>query len=211
MIAYGLRNPFQFEFRPGTAELWIGDVGWNAREEINRVVDPSRATVSNFGWPCYEGLVKSPGYDGADLNLCEAFYAEGAGAMTPAVYQYAHSAHVVANETCPTGSSSTTGLAFYPETPTRFLRPTAAVCSSPTTAAIASGGWPRGPTASRDPATRAVFLAPAANPVDLEIGPDGALYYADFDTNSIRRVMYSSNEPPTAVANTPTPRVARLP
>ena len=27
VVAYGLRNPFRFTFRPGTSELWIGDVG----------------------------------------------------------------------------------------------------------------------------------------------------------------------------------------
>jgi hypothetical protein len=32
IIAYGQRNPF----RPGTNELWAGDVGWNTWEEINR-------------------------------------------------------------------------------------------------------------------------------------------------------------------------------
>ena len=59
MIAYGLRNPFQFEFRPGTDELWVGDVGWSAREEINRIADVNDTTVENFGWPCYEGSSSS--------------------------------------------------------------------------------------------------------------------------------------------------------
>src|SRR5439155_16304097 len=27
IIAYGFRNPFRWTFRPGTNELWIGDVG----------------------------------------------------------------------------------------------------------------------------------------------------------------------------------------
>ena len=40
IIAYGLRNPFRFTFRPGTSELWIGDVGWNDWEEINRIDRP---------------------------------------------------------------------------------------------------------------------------------------------------------------------------
>ena len=55
VVAYGLRNPFRFTFRPGTSEIWIGDVGWNTYEEINRVISPTQASVSNFGWPCYEG------------------------------------------------------------------------------------------------------------------------------------------------------------
>ena len=54
IIANGLRNPFRFTMRPGTNELWIGDVGWSTWEEINRVPSPA-APVENFGWPCYEG------------------------------------------------------------------------------------------------------------------------------------------------------------
>jgi uncharacterized repeat protein (TIGR01451 family) len=43
-------------------------------------------------------------------------------------------------------------------------------------------------------------VAPAANPVDLQVGPDGALYYADFDGGTIRRIAYSANQPPVASA-----------
>ncbi len=35
IIAYGLRNPFRITTRPGTNEVWLGDVGWNEWEEIN--------------------------------------------------------------------------------------------------------------------------------------------------------------------------------
>jgi glucose/arabinose dehydrogenase len=57
IVAYGLRNPFRFGVRPGTGEVWIGDVGWNTWEEIQRFqlpIGPTAAAV-NFGWPCYEG------------------------------------------------------------------------------------------------------------------------------------------------------------
>ena len=37
IIAYGLRNPFRVTFRPGTNELWVGDVGWNTWEELNKI------------------------------------------------------------------------------------------------------------------------------------------------------------------------------
>ena len=43
IIAYGLRNPFRATFRPGTGELWVGDVGWNTWEEVNRVATPTSA------------------------------------------------------------------------------------------------------------------------------------------------------------------------
>ena len=112
IVAYGLRNPFRLTVRPGTNELWIGDVGWNTWEEINRLADPTGA-VENFGWPCYEGVGRQSGYDAANLNICENLYAAGAGAVTAPYFAYNHSAKVVANETCPTGSSSVAGLAFY--------------------------------------------------------------------------------------------------
>ena len=69
--------------------------------------------IENFGWPCYEGTGRQPGYDGANLNICENLYAAGAGAVNPPYYTYAHGAKVVPGESCPTGGSSTTGLAFY--------------------------------------------------------------------------------------------------
>jgi glucose/arabinose dehydrogenase len=68
--AMGLRNPFRMfllpesgshnpaDAQPGT--LYIGDVGWNEREELN-VCD---APAQNFGWPVYEGMDLQPGYLG---------------------------------------------------------------------------------------------------------------------------------------------------
>ena len=75
IVAYGLRNPFRFTFRPGTSEIWLGDVGWNDWEEIDRIVSPDGRTSTNFGWPCYEGIDRQPGYDAANLNICENLYA----------------------------------------------------------------------------------------------------------------------------------------
>lgn len=51
--AAGLRNPWKFSFNRLNGDLWIADVGQNAREEINRVVAPLSAGL-NFGWRCYE-------------------------------------------------------------------------------------------------------------------------------------------------------------
>jgi PKD repeat protein len=45
------------------------------------------------------------------------------------------------------------------------------------------------------------FVEGAANPVNLEMGPGGDLYYVDFDGGTIRRIHYTvNNQPPTAKA-----------
>jgi glucose/arabinose dehydrogenase len=58
--ALGLRNPFRWSFDRSTGDMWIGDVGQNAREEINyRPADS--AGGANFGWRCFEGSIPTPG------------------------------------------------------------------------------------------------------------------------------------------------------
>jgi glucose/arabinose dehydrogenase len=54
VAAYGLRNPFRWNFDRLTGDMWIGDVGQNALEEFNRVRADSILNV-NYGWRCYEG------------------------------------------------------------------------------------------------------------------------------------------------------------
>lgn len=54
VYAYGLRNPFRWSFDRETSDMWIGDVGQNAFEEINHRKFDSVSGV-NFGWRCYEG------------------------------------------------------------------------------------------------------------------------------------------------------------
>ncbi|HVQ87741.1 MAG TPA: PQQ-dependent sugar dehydrogenase, partial [Actinomycetes bacterium] len=49
----GVRNPWRFSFDRRTSNLWIGDVGQDSVEEIDRVsASPSRI---NLGWSCREG------------------------------------------------------------------------------------------------------------------------------------------------------------
>lgn len=51
--AYGLRNPFRASFDALTQNLWIGDVGQSAREEID-LMRPADGGA-NFGWRILEG------------------------------------------------------------------------------------------------------------------------------------------------------------
>jgi glucose/arabinose dehydrogenase len=50
IFARGFRNPFRWSFDRGTGQLWVGDVGQGAIEEIDRV-----ELGANFGWRCFEG------------------------------------------------------------------------------------------------------------------------------------------------------------
>jgi glucose/arabinose dehydrogenase len=52
--ASGLRNPWRFGFDAETGDLWIGDVGQNAREEVN-FWPAGNNSGPNFGWRCREG------------------------------------------------------------------------------------------------------------------------------------------------------------
>lgn len=54
ILAYGLRNPFRWNFDRLSGDMWIGDVGQSAFEEINRCSRDSLVGV-NYGWRCYEG------------------------------------------------------------------------------------------------------------------------------------------------------------
>jgi glucose/arabinose dehydrogenase len=197
IIAYGLRNPFRANVRPGTSEVWLGDVGWNDWEEINRIDNPTGA-VKNFGWPCYEGNPRQSGYDGANLNICEGLYAQ-VGAVTAPYFAYHHSNRVVTTETCPTGSSAIAGLAFafyqggsYPASYSGalFFADYSRDCI-----------WAMRKDASGLPAPGLLetFVAGASNPVDLQVGPGGDLFYADLDGGTIRRIQYlGANQAPTA-------------
>ena len=52
-----------------------------------------------------------------------------------------------------------------------------------------------------NPAKLKTFVAGAATPVDLQIGPNGDLFYVDIDGGTIRRIQYSAaNQPPIARA-----------
>ena len=54
IVAKGLRNPWRYSFDPATGDLYIGDVGQNAWEQIY-VVPSDRLTGHNFGWNVAEG------------------------------------------------------------------------------------------------------------------------------------------------------------
>ena len=196
IVGYGLRNPFRFTFRPNTNELWIGDVGNANWEEIDRIPNPLASTVGNFGWPCYEGTGPLAPFQTLGLNICNTLYASGSA--IPPYFTYSHSQKVVAGETCPTGSSAISGIAFYRGGTYPAAYQGALFFSDSSRQCIWS--MLAGANGLPDPATRTTFVTGAGTPVDLKIGPGGDLFYVDFDGGTIRHIQHTSgNQAPTAL------------
>ncbi len=64
---YGVRNPWKFSFDRDTGDLWVADVGQNAREEINRLTAASGGGLgANLGWNTYEGTLR---FDNGDPEI----------------------------------------------------------------------------------------------------------------------------------------------
>jgi glucose/arabinose dehydrogenase len=80
LVAYGLRNPWRFSFDRANGDLYIGDVGQDAWEEVDYLKHGTQ-TVANFGWNRYEG---THSYDAATKVLTR-------GSYHAPVAQYPHS------------------------------------------------------------------------------------------------------------------------
>ncbi len=184
IIGYGFRNPFRLTIKPGTNEIWVGDVGWNNWEELNRI--PDLSTARNYGWPCFEG--NGPRYTG--LNICPS-----QAQTTAPVFLYDHALPAVANDGCTVGSSSIGGMTFYSGDSNYPPEYDNSLFFSDYSRRCVWVMFP-GTDGNPDPATTAPFAANARAPVDLQVGPDGNVYYADFDSGRIFRIEYG----PLAVA-----------
>jgi glucose/arabinose dehydrogenase len=94
VVAYGLRNPWRFSFDRETGDLWIGDVGENRVEEVDRV--PAGTVLANLGWDGFEGYEEVVWDDGGhndpggpgELLWPEAVYTHEEGCSVVGGYVY---------------------------------------------------------------------------------------------------------------------------
>lgn len=77
VLAYGLRNPFRDSFDKLTGDLYIGDVGLDSFEEVDRI--PAGTSGQNFGWRPLEGPSPTPGVGDPIPS-----------GTTAAIYEYTH-------------------------------------------------------------------------------------------------------------------------
>lgn len=89
VYAFGMRNPWRFSFDRLTGDLYVGDVGQNAWEEIDIIT-----RGGNYGWRVAEGNHCNPSIGG---GLCSLI------GLVPPVAEYLHTA----------GRCSTTGGYVY--------------------------------------------------------------------------------------------------
>ncbi|MEO7430246.1 MAG: PQQ-dependent sugar dehydrogenase [Acidimicrobiales bacterium] len=89
---YGVRNPWRFSFDTATGDLWVGDVGQNAWEEIDRLpstggFDAGRG--ANLGWDRMEGTHTFEGDNppGAVLPIAEYSHDDGCSVIGGYVYR----------------------------------------------------------------------------------------------------------------------------
>lgn len=88
--SYGLRNPWRFSFDRETGDLYIGDVGQNAREEVD--VAPGNPPGLNYGWALMEGSIcRDPaGCQGRDFTLPVVEYPTNQGGTCSVVGGYVY-------------------------------------------------------------------------------------------------------------------------
>jgi glucose/arabinose dehydrogenase len=181
IIAEGLRNPFRFAVKAGSDRIWLGDVGWGSWEEIDAIVSAGDSRVENFGWPCYEGRFKQPGYQGANLAVCNQLYAHPSKVARP----YFAMSHVASG--C-NGSNVYSAAGFY----------TGATFPLEYGGAFFFGDVVRGclwamfANANGDPDTSTGFVfGSGVYPVDVKTGSNGDLFYVDIYGGSIHEISYS--------------------
>ena len=187
---YGLRNPYRFALHPTTGEPFIGDMGWNTWEEINK-----GTRGGNFGWPCFEGNLPQPEYQ-SQLPACASL---PSSAVTPPLVSWAHDG---ASPSLPgydpnfLGATAVGGTFYtgseYPQ-----------IYSGSFFYADTVGGWIRRLVldAAGNLTGNLLFATGGAGIVSIEQGPDGLLYYVVFAAGEIRRIRF--NGPDTTAPTAP--------
>ncbi len=182
VYALGFRYPFRFAFRPGTREIFVGDVGRDRWEEINRVVPGG-----NYGWPCYDG----PELNATDPE-CQPLLSGRTGPVRQALYAYPHGegrGAVIAGDFVRGGGFPA------PYRNTYFY----ADFNSATIDFLTFEGRD---AQGQEQVLSHVFSAPAMTAVQLTFGPDGALYVLYYGYGTLARIRYvgEGNRTPVAVA-----------
>ncbi len=178
VYASGFRSPFRFSIEPGTGRAVLGDVGNGRTEEVDLI-----APGNNYGWPCWEGTVKSNGFK--DMPEC-------LGTVTaPPLWSYPHvGGGSITGGVIYTGTSypqAYRGRYFFGDYVHRTIWSMAYDAKGTLTTPPEAGG----------------FGTEIGYPVKFASAPTGGdIVYADIRAGVLHRLVYApGNQPPTAVIN----------
>jgi uncharacterized repeat protein (TIGR03806 family) len=160
IYAWGLRNPWRWNFDPASGELWLADVGQSAHEEVN-VIEGG----GNYGWDCREGAQDY--LDPSPVLACDS------GLIDP-LFEYAHSDGL--------GTSITGGYVYrgsaIPELVGRYVfgdfTSTLIMALQPD----GSGGY-----------TSDTLESAANGPISFVADEDGELYFTNFVDGRINKLV----------------------
>jgi glucose/arabinose dehydrogenase len=180
--ARGFRNPFRIALRPGNPPMpYVGDVGWSTWEEVDIV-----PAGINAGWPCYEGNHVQSGY--ATYPVCASLYTEGLSAVRAPVTEWPHNGGGGAA----LAGTFYTASAFPPTYQGAFFYADYAI------------GWVRSVSVDSNHqfvSVPAQFAGGQSGLVQMEVGPDGALWYVAIGSGELRRISYVGNYTPIQCPN----------
>jgi glucose/arabinose dehydrogenase len=166
--ALGFRNPFRFgQVATDPLTFLVGNVGWNWRESIYRVT-----RGGDYGWPCYEGLMRTPEYNAT--AFCSAYYSAHPKPPTGVWLQIPHPKAI----TMVAGPALENASKLPADLRGDFL----------------FADWGRGDISVAAPergdhASSVTRIAhEASGPDRFRVGPDGALYYLAANSGELRRI-----------------------
>jgi len=166
--SYGYRNPFRFALHPQTQLPYVGDVGWNTYEMLMIATKGS-----NFGWPCVEGSMNRPEFK--DAPECRNVNVQ---TTTPKELSYPHAG----NNASVTAGDFNTGNNFPADMRGNFFWGDYSTQAINRTVLDEKGRFKQ----------TIPFGRGMGEPVDIQFGPDGALWYLSIYSGGLRRIVYEN-------------------
>jgi len=195
IVAFGFRNPFRFAIDPEDEEVFVANVGNGTYEEVDRFPLVPAAPY-NSGWPCFEGPGPNPGFESLELGLCEDLY-ERPGATAEPFFYYRHGTQVTPDDHCPAeNGSAITGMAVYRGDSFPAEYDGALFFADAVRGCIYA--ILRDDDGELDPLTAQPFLSDAGPyaGADVQVGPDGDLYYLSlYGDEGLHRISYDPGAP----------------
>lgn len=192
VFAYGLRNPFRFQFDDARGWLVIADVGQNEIEELDLLKAlggssaPGAASAgANFGWPWFEGNNAYSACSGSATGLSAPIATYGHDSQGGVVIISAGAYHPSSNPLAD-WPSEYNGDLFFSDYGSGFLRRLKQGTSS----------WAIAPAVAGQP-TGSNWGSGYGSVSDFRFGPEGSLWYVRNTSNgALRRIVYDQGEPP---------------